>query len=184
MIIKNLFKNNQKKEMNVEKAKKILEEYNYSFMAMDRVKGVYDEYMSCNIPMEMMQQWYKGAFEKRKEAFKKSCEDGTPDLDKLYFICQCVNVFDKNIIRDSYDIVVSNAEKMGPINEIVCYGVIANDLFFNGIARTVGQENFEFILGGIKERLGNLFQTNAELQQKYQALYNNCESALSSSKKM
>lgn len=165
--------------VDLEKARKILEEYDYSFHEMDKVKGVYEEYKQCHVPMETVRQWHREAFEKRKEEFRQSCENGTPDFKKLDFVVHCTNSLNnKNIIRDSYDVVRDYAEKIGFANEIICYFIISDCLSFQGIASTVGPEDFQYVLGGIKERLDHIFQTDAQLQEKYQRMYTGCESAL------
>jgi len=176
-MLDNLNRKNNEGPNNIDKAKKIFEQYNYSYRDMVD-DGIYEEYKTYNIPRDMENQWLMEAFEKNKTEFQKSCEAGNPDFEKLQFICKQANTIDKNIIKDTYNMVINNLSKMEVENQLMAFSIISAFLMVGGIVSNVGLVDFKYVLEGIIEKTNSIFQSHAELQPKYQYICDDCIAAI------
>ncbi len=157
-----------------DKAKKMLEDYNFDTRMMME-DGVYKEFDKYKVPEFICRKWYGEFFIKSIEEFKRKIENGEMCYKEIKFICSSPSRIDRNSLITLYNGIIKNVDKIKPIDEIEYYGEIISALSVVTIANNTGQENFEIIANGIKERLGLLLQNDQELQQKYQVVYDYCE---------
>ncbi len=170
-------------EMNYDKAKELWRQLTYSGRDLWD-QGLYDKvskkYKRYNIPKEVEDQWEYETFVERKDRFIEIVEKGKTDTWRyLYAAVDSYSLLDRDSLLEIYNALKNNVDKLDVKDEMISYEVLySHALRISYVREKLTAEDYEYILSGVKERLGIISQNNPELQDRCQKTCNDCDKLL------
>ena len=163
--------------MNYEKAKAILEKNSYDFNYMIETREI-ENYRSYNVPKELEAQWIKEFIDRESKSFSQKLNNGELAKDEMFYISSLGKYMDEKVVMDLYNSIRANISKIDPKSEVVYYYCLSTALDGTETLEQMNDENYNYFIDGMRERLDIIFKENMDIQKRFQHLYNWCEDML------